>query len=183
MAGKKQDVITIKDKQFTPFITADQIQLRIRELGRQLNADYAGKTPLFIAILNGSFMFAADLFKQLEIDCSISFVKVASYKGTTSTGRVVDLIGLDEHIHNRDILILEDIVDTGKTLSHILPDLKDRTPASLKVISLLTKPKCLAYDIKVDYVGFEIPDDFIVGYGLDYDGYGRNLKDIYQIHA
>lgn len=175
------DNITIKDKQFTPYIPSEQIQLRVRELARQINTDYAGKTPLFVAILNGSFMFAADLFKHLDIDCSISFVKVASYKGTTSTGRVVNLIGLDETIRDRDIILLEDIVDTGKTLSELLPDFTNQNPRSLKILTLLAKPECLEYDVKVDYVGFEIPNAFIVGYGLDYDGLARNLKDIYQI--
>lgn len=175
------DHITVKDKTFTPFIPSDQIQLRVRELARQINEDYAGKTPLFIAILNGSFIFAADLFKYLEIDCSISFVKVASYKGTTSTGRVVNLIGLDETIKDRDIIILEDIVDTGKTLSELLPDFHNQNPSSLRIISLLTKPECLKHDVHVDYVGFEIPNEFIIGYGLDYDGLARNLKDIFQI--
>ncbi len=177
------DTITVKDKQFTPYISADQIQLRVRELARQINADYAGKAPLFIAILNGSFMFAADLFKHLDIDCSVSFVKVASYKGTTSTGRVINLIGLDEMIKDRDIIILEDIVDTGKTLSELLPDFYNQNPASLRILSLLTKPSCLKYNVEVNYVGFEIPNEFIIGYGLDYDGLARNLKDIYQIVA
>lgn len=175
------DPIKVRDKTFQPFIPADQIQLRVRELARQINGDYAGKSPLFIAILNGSFMFAADLFKHLEIDCSVSFVKVASYKGTTSTGRVINLIGLDETIKNRDIILLEDIVDTGKTLSALLPDLHNQNPQSVRIISLLTKPECLTYDVHVDYVGFEIPNEFIIGYGLDYDGLARNLKDIYQI--
>ncbi len=173
--------ITIKDKEFTPYISQDQIANRIKELARQLKADYHDKEPLFVAILNGSFLFAADLFKLLEFDCSISFVKVASYHGTTSTGKVVDLIGLDEQLRGRHVIVLEDIVDTGRTLSHLLPDLENQNPASLKVMSLLTKPSCLKFPLDVHYVGFEIPDAFIVGYGLDYDGLGRNLRDIYQI--
>lgn len=173
--------LTLKDKQFKIFITYGEIAKRVQELAQQVNADYAGKEPLFLAILNGSFMFAADLFKHLEMDCGISFVKVASYKGTTSTGNVVSLIGLDERLHGRHVIILEDIVDTGKTLSQLVPDLQNQGPASVSIITLLSKPTALQYPVEVDYVGFEIPEAFIVGYGLDYDGLGRNLKDIWQV--
>lgn len=174
-------IITVKDKQFKTFITYAEIEMRISELGKRINEDYEGKVPLFLAILNGSFMFAADLFKHIEIDCAISFVKIASYKGTTSTGNVVNLIGMDENVADRHVVVLEDIVDTGRTLTDLLPGLKNQNPASLHVMSLLLKPDSMEYDIPIQYAGFEIPQKFIVGYGLDYDGYGRNLKDIYQI--
>lgn len=174
-------IITVKDKQFKTFITYAEIEMRIGELGKRINEDYEDKVPLFLAILNGSFMFAADLFKHIEIDCAISFVKIASYKGTTSTGNVVNLIGMDENVTGRHVVVLEDIVDTGRTLTDLLPGLKNQNPASLHVMSLLLKPDSMEYDIPIQYAGFEIPQKFIVGYGLDYDGYGRNLKDIYQI--
>jgi hypoxanthine phosphoribosyltransferase len=175
------DLLLLKDKQFKIFIPYSEITLRVKELAQQVNDDFAGKEPLFLAILNGSFMFAADLFKHLEMDCGISFVKVASYKGTTSTGNVVSLIGLEERLHGRHVIILEDIVDTGKTLAQLVPDLQNQGPASVSIITLLAKPTALQYPVKVDYVGFEIPEAFIVGYGLDYDGLGRNLKDIWQV--
>lgn len=173
--------ITIRDKEFTPFISYDEIEIRIRELARRVNEDYADREPLFLAILNGSFMFAADLFKYLDISCAISFVKLASYKGTTSTGTVVSLIGLDESLKNRDVIVLEDIVDTGKTLSNLLPSIEEHSPASLRVMTLLNKPDARTHQVQVDYVGFDIPNKFIVGYGLDYDGLARNLRDIYQL--
>jgi hypoxanthine phosphoribosyltransferase len=175
------EIITVKDKQFKPYITYNKIEDRVKELGRRINQDYEGKEPLFLAILNGSFMFAGDLFKYIDIDCSISFVKLASYKGTTSTGNVINLIGMDENVTGRHVVVLEDIVDTGRTLTDLLPGLKNQNPASLRVMSLLLKPESMQFDVPIYYTGFEIPNEFIVGYGLDYDGYGRNLKDIYQI--
>ena len=175
------EIITVKAKQFKTFITYPKIEHRINELARRINEDYHGKVPLFLAILNGSFMFAADLFKFIEIDCAISFVKLASYKGTTSTGNVINLIGMDENVKDRHVVVLEDIVDTGRTLTNLLPGLENQNPASLRIMSLLLKPDSMEFDIPIHYAGFEIPNEFIVGYGLDFDGYGRNLKDIYQI--
>ena len=175
------DLLMLKDKQFKIYIPYGQIAQRVKELAQQVNDDFASKEPLFLAILNGSFMFASDLFKHLEMDCSISFVKVASYKGTTSTGNIVSLIGLEERLHGRHVIILEDIVDTGKTLSALVPDLMNQSPASISIITLLSKPTALQFPVTVNYVGFEIPEAFIVGYGLDYDGLGRNLKDIWQV--
>lgn len=173
--------VQVHDKTFVPFIGKEKIAARIQELGRQIDADYAGKNPLFLAILNGSFIFAADLFRAITIEAEISFIKLASYKGTTSTGNVITAIGMEEKLNGRHIVIVEDIVDTGKTLSSFLPDLQQRQPASLKIATFLTKPEALQHDVKTDYVGFEIENKFVVGYGLDYDGHGRNLPELYQL--
>jgi len=173
--------ITLHDKTFDTYISASELQQRIRELAGQLNRDYAGKRPLYLAILNGSFMFAADLFKHLHGESEICFVRLQSYAGTSSTGNVITAIGLDHNLENRDVVILEDIVDTGKTLSAFIPDLWLQRPASLRIVSLLMKPEALSHPLTVDLVGFEIPDRFVVGYGLDYDGLGRNLEEIYQL--
>jgi hypoxanthine phosphoribosyltransferase len=174
-------VIQVHDKQFTPYINADKLQARIQELAAAISNDLKGEKPLFIAILNGSFMFAADLFKYLTIEAEISFIKLASYKGMKSTGNVVQAIGLDEDLFGRTVVILEDIVDTGKTLSQFLPQLEHQQPKKLLVTSLLTKPEAMKYPIKIDYLGFSVPNKFLLGYGLDYDGLGRNLPEIYQL--
>ena len=173
--------IRVHDKNFTPYLSETQIQEKIKLLAAQLTKDYAGKKPLFIAILNGSFIFAADLFKRLHIDAEICFIKLASYKGTKSTGHIITAIGLDTDITGRDIIILEDIIDTGKTLSQFLPQLYNQQPLSLRIAVLLHKPEATIYPVKIDYCCFTIPDKFVVGYGLDYDGLGRNLKEIYQL--
>ncbi|MEO7047612.1 MAG: hypoxanthine phosphoribosyltransferase [Ferruginibacter sp.] len=174
-------VIQVNDKKFQPYLTVAQIAEQIERLGIEINNDYAGKRPLFIAILNGSFMFASDLFKQLTVDAEICFIKLASYKGTKSTGNVITSIGLDESLKGRHVIIIEDIVDTGKTLSQFLPQLHEHQPASLKIASLLHKPDALEYPVTIDYLGFKVPNKFLLGYGLDYDGLGRNLKEIYQL--
>ena len=171
--------IKVHDKLFTPFISKEIIQQRVAAIGMQINAAYADKNPLMIGILNGSFIFAADLFRELTIDANISFIKLASYKGTSSTGNIVTAIGLEEDLHGRHIIIVEDIIDTGKTMSSFLPELHHRQPASVKIATFLTKPAALKYDVKADYCAFEIEDKFVVGYGLDYDGAGRNLPDLY----
>ena len=171
--------IQVHDKTFVPFISKHRIQQRIAELGKQLSSDYAGKKPLLIGILNGSFIFAADLFRQLTIEAEISFIKLASYKGTTSTGNVVTAIGMEETLKGRHVIIVEDIIDTGKTLSSFMPELLNRQPASVKIATFLTKPDALQYNIKSDYTAFEIENKFVVGYGLDYDGLGRNLEELY----
>lgn len=150
-------------------------------MAAQISKDLAGKKPLFIAILNGSFMFAADIFKHLTIEAEISFIKLVSYKGTKSTGNVVTSIGLDEDLYGRTVVILEDIVDTGKTLHRFLPQLEHQQPERLLIASLLSKPEALAHPIKIDYLGFSVPNKFLLGYGLDYDGLGRNLPEIYQL--
>ena len=174
-------IIKVHDKSFDIYLPEAQIQEKVKELADQINKDYEGKRPLFIAILNGSFMFASDLFKYLTIDAEICFIKLASYKGMKSSGHVVTAIGLDQDLFGREIIIVEDIVDTGKTLSEFLPKLQHQQPDSLKIAALLHKPEALKHPLTIDYVGFTIPNKFVVGYGLDYDGLGRNLKEIYQV--
>ena len=173
--------IKVHDKHFETYLSVEKIDEQIKRVAAEINKDYQGKTPLFVAVLNGCFMFASDLFKELTIEAEICFVKLASYEGIKSTGKVVTTIGLDATIKDRDIILLEDIVDTGKTLFEFLPQIKDQNPSSLKVATLLYKPEALQHPIKLDYVGFEVPNKFLLGYGLDYDGLGRNLKEIYQL--
>jgi hypoxanthine phosphoribosyltransferase len=172
--------IHIHQKAFVPFLDEKEIAAANSRLAQELKADYADKRPLFIAILNGSFIFAADLFKELDFDCEICFIKLASYKGTTSTGHVVTAIGLDAPVKDRHVVVLEDIVDTGKTLSFFLPQLTHQHPASMKLCVLLHKPEATTHPLHIDYLGFPIPNRFVVGYGLDFDGLGRNLPAIYQ---
>jgi hypoxanthine phosphoribosyltransferase len=173
--------IKVHDKHFETYLSEEVIQQKVKELAAVIDKDYQNKRPLFIAILNGSFIFAADLFKHLTIPAEICFIKLASYKGTHSTGHVITAIGLDHDLYNRNVLIIEDIVDTGKTLNTFLPQLEHQHPASLKIVALLHKAEATEYPIPVDYTGFVIPNKFVVGYGLDYDGLGRNLKEIYQL--
>ncbi len=174
-------IISLLDKKFQPYIKAEQIQEQVNKLAKQINADYKDKRPLFVSILNGSFMFASDLFKELTIEAEICFIKLASYKGTKSTGNVITSIGLDVPLHGRHVIIVEDIVDTGKTLHEFLPQLINQQPASLKIAALLHKPTALVHPLTIDYLGFNVPNKFLLGYGLDYDGLGRNLKEIYQL--
>ena len=174
-------VIRVHDKSFEPFLSEEEIARKIREVAGQLNQDYSGKRPVFIAILNGAFMFASDLFKHLSIDAEICFIKLASYKGTRSTGHIVTAIGLDLDLFGRDVVIIEDIVDTGKTLHHFLPQLHHQQPSSLKIVALLHKPDAMVFPITIDYLGFTIPNKFVVGYGLDYDGLGRNIASLYKL--
>ena len=155
------------------------IQQRIKEIAIQINHDLEKDEPLFLGILNGSFMFAADLMKEVSIKSEITFVKLESYKGTQSTGQVITRIGLDKPVTGRTVVIVEDIIDSGKTMHEILGELKKEKPKRIIIVSLLLKPDALQHDIEVDYTGFKVPNDFLVGYGLDYDGMGRNLKDIY----
>lgn len=176
-----QQNIRVHDKLFKPYLPASDIQQKIQGIAANINSDYAGKNPLFISILNGSFMFAADLFKYLAIDAEICFIKLASYKGTKSSGHVVTAIGLDIDLIERHVVLLEDIVDTGKTLSEFLPQLRHQQPASLKIAALLHKPEATVHPVTIDYLGFTIPDKFVVGYGLDYNGLGRNIPEIYQL--
>lgn len=175
--------IQLHDKTFQPYITEQEIQEKVKALAAQLDQEYAGKKPLFIAILNGSFMFAADLFKYLNIEAEICFIKLASYKGTKSSGHVITAIGLDTDVTGRDVIILEDIIDTGKTMSEFLPQLQNQQPKSIKIAVLLHKPEATVYPVPVDYCCFTIPNRFVLGYGLDYDGYGRNIKEIYQLEG
>ena len=173
--------IKVHNKHFVPFLKEEDILLRVTQLADCINKDYKDKKPLFIAILNGSFMFASDLFKSLNIEAEICFIKLASYKGTQSTGQVITTIGLDTDIAGRHLIILEDIIDTGKTMHDFLPQLMHQNPASLSIAVLLHKPRAIKYPVKIDYLGFQVPDKFLLGYGLDYDGLGRNLRDIYQL--
>jgi len=174
-------VIKVHDKIFETYLSEETIQQKIKEIGTVLNTDYKGKRPLFIAILNGAFMFASDLFKQLEIDAEICFIKLVSYRGMKSTGKIITSIGLVDDLFGRDVILVEDIVDTGKTLHQFLPKLMHQQPASLRIAALLHKPAASVFPIKIDYLGFSIPDKFVVGYGLDFDGLGRNLREIYQL--
>lgn len=174
-------MVQVLDKLFKPMMDRSAIQARIAEVAADINKDYEGLDPLFIGILNGSFIFAADLFRAVTVPAEISFIKLASYKGTSSTGNVVTAIGLEENLHGRHIIIIEDIVDTGKTLASFLPDLLQRNPASVRIATFLQKPDALQYDVTPDYVCFSIPNKFVVGYGLDYDGHGRQLPDLYVL--
>lgn len=175
------ELIQVHDKKFEPYLSATQIDAEVKRVAGEINKDYQDKKPLFIAILNGSFMFASDLFKEIEIDAEICFIKLASYKGIKSSGQVITAIGLDVDLVGREIIVLEDIVDTGNTLSQFLPQIYNHQPSSLKIAALLHKPDALIHPIKIDYLGFNVPNKFLLGYGLDYDGLGRNLREIYQL--
>lgn len=174
-------IVQIKDKRFKTFISEDEIQQRVKAVADRINHDMEGKKPLLLAVLNGSFVFAADLMRNITIPCEISFVKLASYEGTVSTGKVVEVMGLNEDITGRDVIIVEDIVDTGKTMERMLDTLGTRNPNSLHICTLLLKPEKLKIPLNIEYAAMEIPNDFIVGYGLDYDQEGRNLRNIYTL--
>jgi hypoxanthine phosphoribosyltransferase len=171
----------IKDLTFKQFINKSDIQQKVRSLAAQINTDYSDKTPVLLPVLNGSFMFAADLIKQISVPCRVSFVKISSYAGTVSSGQLKSLIGLEESLFNQDIIIVEDIIDTGATLQRIVTELKSLGTKSVEVVALLRKQSARDKGIQIKYPGFEIDGEFVVGYGLDYDGLGRNLKDIYQV--
>ncbi|MFO7721654.1 MAG: hypoxanthine phosphoribosyltransferase [Bacteroidales bacterium] len=175
--------IIVHEKKFVPFLTSDVLQHRIRVMAAEISRDLAGKEPLLLSVLNGSFMFASDLMKSMTIPLEISFVKMASYHGTRSSGAVRCLIGLDEKISDRHIVIVEDIIDTGVTMAHLLSDLQEFHPASIKIAALLFKPEAFSGTFEIDYCGFSIPNNFVVGYGLDYDGHGRNYPDIYTLET
>lgn len=171
--------VTLLDKTFTLNIPEEEILKRVKAVADRLNKDYEGKTPLLLCILNGSFMFASDLAKELTFNCNISFTKRSSYTGTKSSGTVTELIGITENLEGRDVIIVEDIVETGTTMRTIIDSLATKNPASVEICTLFFKPEKLVVDVPVDYVAMEIGNDFIVGYGLDYNGLGRNLRDIY----
>ncbi len=173
--------IKVLDKEFGISIPSERIQNRIQELAFEISRDLKDQDPVFIAILNGSFMFASDLFKKISIDAQITFLKLASYQGTSASGTVKQLIGLNQEIKNQNIVILEDIVDTGSTLDTIMRQLSGYQPASVRVAALLYKPDSCKAEIPLDYIGFSIPNQFIIGYGLDYNGYGRKYQDIYTL--
>lgn len=173
--------VQILDKKFTVSIPASEIQKQIAQIAEQINKDLEGREVVFVVILNGAFMFASDLYKLVNLDSKISFLKLASYQGTSTTGQVKQLIGLNETLTGKTVVVLEDIVDTGHTLDSILKQLGGFEPEEIRIASLLFKPESFLYDYKIDYKGFSIPNDFIIGYGLDYDGFGRNLDSIYTI--
>ncbi len=173
--------ITIKDKTFKPYISAEELQTSISKVANEINTHYSGKSPIFIGVLNGSFMFMSDLLKEINLQCTVSFVKLASYEGTSTTGKVNELIGLNEDLAGQDIILVEDIVDTGNTLVKLYEILQNKKVNSIKIASLLFKPEAYHKPYPIDYIGKEIPNAFVLGYGLDYDGYGRNLSSIYVL--
>ena len=176
-------VVKIKDKTFKTSIPEAQILERVKAVAERINTDMADKNPLLLAMLNGSFVFAADLMREITVPCEISFVKMSSYQGTSSTGKVKQLLGLNEDIKGRTVIIVEDIVESGLTLKTLLETLKEKEPADVQICTLLFKPDCLQVPLDIKYVAMEIPNDFILGYGLDYDQQGRNLRDIYTVVA
>lgn len=178
---KEHKTIQVKDKTFAISIPESELQEQIKRVAAEISRDYAGCQPVFLAVLNGSFIFAADLLREIDLHCEISFVKLASYEGTKTTGSVREVIGLNVDITGRPVIIVEDIVDTGLTMAHMLDTLKKQNPASIDICTLLLKPSKLQVKLDVRYCCKEIPDDFVVGYGLDYDGFGRNTKDLYTI--
>ncbi len=171
----------IHDQNFEIFIPSENIQKRIKEISVQVNEDYFDKNPLFLSILNGAFIFTADFFREVTIPAEVSFIKLKSYRKMETSGKVKELLGLEHNIFNRNIIIIEDIVDTGKTLGHILEEFNELGAKSIEILTLLHKPEATRDPVDLKYVGFEIPNKFVIGYGLDYDGYGRNLKDIYKV--
>ncbi|MBL1231561.1 MAG: hypoxanthine phosphoribosyltransferase [Flavobacteriales bacterium] len=173
--------ITIKDKTFKPYISAEELHTSISKVANEINTHYSGKSPIFIGVLNGSFMFMSDLLKEINLQCTVSFVKLASYEGITTTGKVNELIGLNEDLEGQDIILVEDIVDTGNTLVKLYEILQNKKVNSIKIASLLFKPEAYHKPYPIDYIGKEIPNAFVLGYGLDYDGYGRNLSSIYVL--
>ncbi len=174
-------MIQIHDKFFEPYLSPEEIDSAIEKIANQITHDYKNKTPLFIGVLNGSFMFVSDLMKKIDVNCELSFIKLSSYEGTHSTEKMNQLIGLATDLTNRDIIILEDIVDTGNTLSYILDLLENHSYQSLKIATLLFKPEVYKKKHPIDYIGLEIPNTFVVGFGLDYNEQGRNLKEIYKL--
>ncbi len=175
------NTVTYKGLTFEPYITSDRIQSRIADLAARITEDCKGQNPLFLCVLTGAFPFAADLFRKVNLDAEIAFVRLKSYSGTASTGDVKQVLGLTENIEGRTVIIIEDIVDTGRTMAGLVSDLRKQNPKDIKIATLLFKPEALQAPVKPDYVGFEIPTKFIVGFGLDLDGLGRNLNDIWVL--
>jgi len=180
MKVTSSELVQVNDLSFSMFITEEQIKQRVKAIGLKISQKHASTTPVFIAVLNGSFIFSADLMRACTIDSEISFVKLASYEGTSTTGVVTTLLGLDTIIKGKQVIIIEDIIDTGTTMNSLIETLKSHQPSGIEIATLLLKPDALKFDLKIDYTGFEIPNDFVVGYGLDYNGIGRNLTGIYQ---
>ena len=175
------NTIQVKDKKFAVSIPKEKILTEVKRVAAEINRDYAGRQPIFLAVLNGSFIFAADLLREVTLPCEISFVRLASYEGMGSTGEIREIMGLSVDVTNRPVIIVEDIVDTGLTMAHMLETLKKHNPGSIDICTLLLKPGKLQVNLDVRYCCMQIPNDFIVGYGLDYDGFGRNTKDIYTL--
>jgi hypoxanthine phosphoribosyltransferase len=175
------DTIRVNDKEFRLFLSESQIKVAIKKIAKQINKDLDGKNPIFLAILNGSFMFASDLMKHITIPSEISFVKLASYEGMQSEGKVKEVFGLSERIDGRTVVIVEDIVDSGRTMQQLLFSLSSRNPAEIRIATFLSKPAALQCELNLNYVAFEIPNDFVVGFGLDYNGYGRNYGELYSL--
>ena len=175
------NTIQVKDKKFAVSIPKEKIQAEVKRVAAEINRDYAGRQPIFLAVLNGSFIFAADLLREVTLPCEISFVRLASYEGMGTTGEIREIMGLSVDVTNRPVIIVEDIVDTGLTMAHMLETLKKHNPGSIDICALLLKPGKLQVNLDVRYCCMQIPNDFIVGYGLDYDGFGRNTKDIYTL--
>lgn len=173
--------IQVKDKSFSLLISEKEILKEVKRIALQINKDYKGKEPVFLAVLNGSFIFVSDLLKEVNLPCEVSFVKLASYQGVNTTGQIREVIGLNIDLTDRPVIIVEDIVETGLTMAHMLEVLRQQNPASIDICALLLKPGKLRVDLDIRYCCLEIPDDFIVGYGLDYDGYGRNTRDIFTL--
>ena len=178
---QRNKTIKVKDKTFSVSISERALKRQIKRIAEKINRDYEGREPVFLAVLNGSFIFAADLLREIDMPCEISFVKLASYEGTSSSGSIREVIGLNIDITDRPVIIVEDIIDTGLTMAHMLETLKKQNPASIDICTLLLKPDKLQVKLDIRYCCMQIPDDFVVGYGLDYDGFGRNTKDIYTI--
>ena len=174
-------LLSIQDKIFEPFLSENEIAGRIATLALAINEDYAGKNPLFIVVLNGAFMFASDLIKKITIPCEVSFIRLSSYSEMRTTGKVTQLLGLQEKLENRHVLIIEDIIDTGNTMSEIFEEMLGQKPGSLEIATFLLKPDALEKNIAPRYTGFEIPNRFVVGYGLDYEGYGRNTTELFVL--
>jgi hypoxanthine phosphoribosyltransferase len=181
MTPEISHIMIVHGKEFETYISYENILERTNDIADRINMDYADKKPLFIGILNGVFMFAADLLKSINLPSEISFIKLSSYQDTSSTGNIQELIGLKENIREMDVIIIEDIIDTGDTISHVVKKIKEMGPRSVEIATLLLKPDVFNKNIPLKYVGFKIPHKFVIGYGLDYNGQGRNLKDIYQI--
>jgi hypoxanthine phosphoribosyltransferase len=178
-----EGAVTIKDRRFRPYLSEEKIAVAVRGIAEKINNELAGEFPIFLVVLNGAFMFAADLLKQVNIPCEISFVRVSSYKGMSNTGPFRELIGLNEDVNGRTVVIVEDIVDSGKTLAHLSSILKTQGARNVKVASALFKSDAYTRSEPIDYIGFSIPNDFVVGYGMDFDGQGRNLRDIHILES
>ncbi|MFT5618059.1 MAG: hypoxanthine phosphoribosyltransferase [Arenicella sp.] len=173
--------VKLADKEFVPYLSEEKVNQKVQEMAKKISVDYADKNPVILGVLNGAFMFLADLSKGLEMESQITFIRLASYSGTETTGKVVELYGLEFDIENRHVIVVEDIIDTGLTMQALKKLLESKKPASVKLAVFLIKPEALRCEMEVDYLGFEIPNDFVIGYGMDYDGYGRNLASIFQL--